>query len=226
MSAASGSANWTKRTDDSWNAPSVNQSGAWNGSWYSWDSNYKKRDEGSADYMASGTPKQDPDENFERAEPHRRWIHPKHTDVLDLKQRPMTPERSWAAPEEPSYVGLPPSGSRCVSPHGASQRERVAGEKVWYERDWKGTVMITEEPNGKESRKRVSASPTAAVTPSRQSDEPPYHGYFLREGHLWDDGKRKKGRRRTITDNDCGPRKNSRRRTRVGRPGSRSVQYA
>jgi hypothetical protein len=187
MSAASGSANWTKRTDDSWNIPSSKRSEPWSGSWHSWGNN-EKRDEWSADYMAAGTPKPDPDQNFERAEPYRQWTHPKHTNVLDLKQRPMTPERSWATPpekpEESSYVGLPPSRSRCVSPHGASQRERVAGERVRYEHDRKGTVMVTEQTNGKESRKRVSASSTAAVTPSRQTDEERVHGYFVREGHV------------------------------------------
>ena len=66
---------------------------------------------------------------------------------------------------------------------------------MWYERDRDGTVMVTEGPNGKESRKRVSASPTAAVTPSRQPSKPLYNreeggGYFLREGHQWDDGQK------------------------------------
>ena len=106
MSAASGSANWTKRSDESWNAPEENQSGAWSGSWYPWDSNYKKRDDWNAGYVASGTKEPYP-VNVERAEPYRRWIHPKHTDILDLQQRPTTPERNWAAQEEPRHGDLP-----------------------------------------------------------------------------------------------------------------------
>jgi hypothetical protein len=196
MSAASGSANWTKRSDKSWHAPDENQSGAWSGSWQTWDSSYyKNRDDWKADYGTSST--KDPySVNVERAEHNRRWTHPKHTGVhdLDLQQRPTTPERNWAAPEEPRHGELPPSESRFVSPLGASQRERVAGEKVWYEHDRDGTVMVTEEPNGKESRKRVSASPTAAVTPSRQTCKPLYTnkdggGFFHLEGYQCNTGK-------------------------------------
>ena len=53
-----------------------------------------------------------------------------------------------------------------------------------YEHDREGTVMVTEHVKVTESRKRVSASSTAAVTPSRHADEERVHGYFVREGHV------------------------------------------
>ncbi len=99
MSAASGSANWAKDTEDSWNIPSSKRSEPWSDSWYSWGNKGKRNEtEWNVDNMAVGTPKPDPDQNFERAEPYRQWRHPKHKDVPDLDQRPMTPERSWATP--------------------------------------------------------------------------------------------------------------------------------
>jgi hypothetical protein len=55
---------------------------------------------------------------------------------------------------------------------------------VRYEHDREGTVMVTETVKVTESRKRVSASSTAAVTPSRHADEDRVHGYFVREGHV------------------------------------------
>jgi hypothetical protein len=54
----------------------------------------------------------------------------------------------------------------------------VAGDRVRYEHDREGnTVMVTE------SRKRVSASTSAAVTPSREAQDRVL-GYFVREGHV------------------------------------------
>ncbi len=118
MSAASGSKSWGKRTEGSWNIPKENHSGAWS-SYDAWDYGYDKewRSEWAAEAMADGTPKQDREQSFEQTDPFRQgaqFVHPKHSDVFS--QRPTTPERSGSKPSEPSYVGLPPSSSRCVTP--------------------------------------------------------------------------------------------------------------
>jgi hypothetical protein len=240
MSAASGSASWAKRTDDSWNIPKENHSGAWSSPYDPWDygSNKKWLAEWTAETMADGTPKQDREQSFERADPFRQWVHPKHTDVFS--QRPTTPERSGAKSSEPSYVGLPPSSSRCVTPLGESPREGVAGGLPPSSSRCvtpHGESLRESVAGEKESRKRLSASAAATCSKSGSATPPLYNdgrgnGYFVREGHAWDEGpiwiggvKRQKEdakeRKQRLRDSEKLKEKNARWETRKARRAAR-----
>ena len=166
MSAASGSSHGPSGTDGSWCHLGKDKLSelAW-----------------SVDSMTSRTPKPDSEHNFERIKPQEEWRQPQPRNRLD--QRPLTPERRTtppmaAEPQRQCYSGGPPTGSRCVPPLGVSQQECVEGERVRCEHDRQGnTYTITE------SRKRVSASTTAAVTPSRET-QGRVLDYIVREGHV------------------------------------------